>query len=266
MCAVGCPGATGGGDEGKLEELDRVENQVAENEYLRRPFFVVQIAELGRDGFRDAQGEPIAALMEGIVKREGRKLTGVSSDTTAEVASELYRRVLSETARMMMDDETSTVEVDILGLIVEEVFGDYAEDEMVKALSQRAGAMALLEREADRRGFPHETVRSYFFAEYILDHFRDFPQHGAPNGLHRVPLSADDFRIFNRAARRRPVDIQRKFRKTFQNTLRGAVGHDYLVSNAGGLLLALAPLENDEGDTGERLYLGNLELRGCLDG
>ena len=108
---------------GRKQELKFVERQVENSEYLRRPFFIVQLAELGPDGFRDAQGEPIVDLMDGVVRREGHKLTGASSDIDAELASELYGKVLSEAARIMMDDETNSIEVDIVGLIIEEVFG-----------------------------------------------------------------------------------------------------------------------------------------------
>ena len=77
---------------GRKRELNLVEKQVEESEYLRRPFFISQIADLGPDRFLDAQGEPIADLMEGIIRREGEKLTGVSSDIDAELASRLYRQ------------------------------------------------------------------------------------------------------------------------------------------------------------------------------
>ena len=102
---------------GRKRELNLVEKQVEESEYLRRPFFISQIADLGPDRFLDAQGEPIADLMEGIIRREGEKLTGVSSDIDAELASRLYRQVLSEAAQVMMDDETNAIEVDLVGLL-----------------------------------------------------------------------------------------------------------------------------------------------------
>ena len=134
---------------GRKRELNLVEKQVEESEYLRRPFFISQIADLGPDRFLDAQGEPIADLMEGIIRREGEKLTGVSSDIDAELASRLYRQVLSEAAQVMMDDETNAIEVDLVGLLVEEVFTDHAGQEFISALVQRAGTLALLEEDAD---------------------------------------------------------------------------------------------------------------------
>ena len=247
---------------GRKQELKFVERQVENSEYLRRPFFIVQLAELGPDGFRDAQGEPIVDLMDGVVRREGHKLTGASSDIDAELASELYGKVLSEAARIMMDDETNSIEVDIVGLIIEEVFADYADREMVNALVQRAGTLGLLEMDAgddNRRTFPHETVKSYFFARNTFDYF---PKHGATVGLHRVPLGADDFRIFNRVARRTPLGDQRALRKILQDGLRTASGHDYLRTNFGGLLLAFTPLKDDEAiEEDGHLSLGNLELR-----
>ena len=67
---------------------------------------------------------------------------------------------------MMMDDETNEIEIDFVELLLEEVFTDNANPEMVSALVPRAKALTLLEEDpgdASKRTFPHETVRSYFF-------------------------------------------------------------------------------------------------------
>ena len=244
---------------GRNRELELVERQVKEIEYLGRPFFVSQIAQLGPDQFQEAQGDPLADLMECIIRREGPRLTeDVGFDP--ETASTLYRQVLSETALMMMDDETSAMDVGLVGLVIEEVFTEHADAETVKALAQRAGALALLEETAGdggKRSFPHETVRSYFFAYGVFD---QFPEHGPSTGFHRVPLSADDFRIFNRVARRRPLDEQARLRERLFTELRAANGYDYLRANVGGLLLAFAPLAADGEPEGAPLELANLEL------
>ena len=141
-----------------------------------------------------------------------------------------------------------------------EAFTGHANPEMVKALVQRAGALALLEEDSGDRGkrmFPHETVRSYFFGRSVFDYF---PVHGATTGLHRVPLNADDFRIFNRVARRRSPSDQRNLRASLLAKLREPNGYDYLRSNLGGLLLCFAPLEED-GTDDEELVLSHLEMR-----
>ena len=245
---------------GRKRELNLVERQVEESEYLRRPFFISQIASLGPDRFQDAQGEPIADLMESIIRREGEKLAGASLSMETELASILYRQVLSETAQVMMDDETNVIEIDLVGLLVEEVFADHVDQEMIRALVQRAGALALLEESAEdsnKRTFPHETVRSYFFAHNLFDHF---PEHGASVGLHRVPLSVDDFRIFNRVARCRSIDEQARLRQRLLAGLRETNGYDYLRANIGGLLMAFAPLAEDDDYEDDRLVLADLEL------
>ena len=245
---------------GRNRELEIVEKQVGEIAYLGRPFFVSQLADLGPDRFQEAQGDPVADLMEGIVRREGPKLTGEASGIDPQHASALYRRVLSETAQMMMDDETDAVDVDLVGLVIEEVFTDQADAETVKALAQRAGALALLEETAGdggKRSFPHETVKSYFFAHSV---FEQFPEHGASTGWRRVPLSADDFRIFNRVAGRRTPEEQARLRERLLAGLRAANGYDYLRANLGGLLLAFAPLAEDGSSEGDSLQLANLEL------
>ena len=245
---------------GEREVLNSLERRIESSEYLRRPFFISRIADLGPDHFQDAQGEPIAELMESIVRREGEKLTGVSADISTELAVKLCGEVLSEVARLMMDDETNEIEIGLVELLLDEVFTGHANPEMINALVQRARALALLEEEAgddNKRTFPHETVRSYFFGRSVFDYF---PVHGATTGLHRVPLSADDFRIFNRVARRKSLNEQGRLRDSLLAKLREPNGYDYLRSNIGGLLLSFAPLEEDvcEDDV---LVLSHLELR-----
>ena len=244
----------------KKKVLRSLERQIESSEYLGRPFFISQIADLGPDHFQDTQGEPIAELLESIVRREGVKLTGVSADIGTELAVQLCGEVLSEVARMMMDDETSEIEIDLVELLFEEVFTGHANPEMVKALVQRAKALALLEEDAgdgNKRSFPHETVRSYFFGRNLFDYF---PEHGATTGLHRVPLSADDFRIFNRVARRKSLSEQGRLRQCLLAKLREPNGFGYLRSNIGGLLLSFAPLAED-GIEDDMLVLSHLELR-----
>ena len=245
---------------GAREALDMLQRQVESSEYLRRPFFISTIAELGPDHVHDAQGEPIAELMESIVRREGEKLSSVSADISPELAVRLCGELLSEVARMMMDDETNEIEIDFVELLLDEVFTGSANPEMVSALVPRAKALTLLEEDpgdASKRTFPHETVRSYFFARSVFDYF---PVHGATTGLHRVPLGADDFRIFNRFVRRRALDEQARLRESLLAKLREPSGYDYLRSNVGGLLLAFAPLEED-GSAIDGLVLSHLELR-----
>ena len=127
---------------------------------------------------------------------------------------------------------------------------------------QRAKALTLLEEtvgDGNKRSFPHETVRSYFFGQSVFDYF---PEYGATTGLHRVPLSADDFRIFNRVARRKPLNDQGRLRESLIAKLRQPNGYDYLRSNIAGLLLSFAPLEED-GIEDDVLVLSHLELRGA---
>ena len=240
-------------------ELSTIRHRLESSEYLRRPFFVSRVADLGPDSLHETQGEPIAELMESIVRREGGKLASVASDVGAELASRLCGELLAEVACMMMDDETNEIEIGYVELLLEEVFTDQVNPEMVHALVRRAKAVALLEEvsgDHDKRRFPHETIRSYFFGQSVFEHF---PEHGATTGLYRVPLSAEDFRIFNRVARRRHPDEQRRLRECLLSELRESSMHDYLRSNIGGLLLAFAPLSEDGVD--DELELSRLELR-----
>ena len=241
-------------------ELTLLQRQIEGSEYLRRPFFISQIADLGPDGFRDVQGEPIVEIIDSILRREGPKLIGESSGFDPALASKLFGEVLSEAARMMMDDETNDIDVELLALLVEEAFTGHANREMVDALALRAHALALFEESTGdprMRSFPHETVKSYFFAQNIFDYL---PEHGATTGLHRVPLNADDFRIFNRVARRKLIKEQNHLRQCLLEVLRKASGYDFLRSNIGGLLLSFAPLDDDYAEN-VPLILSHIELR-----
>ena len=241
------------------DALSSMRRQLESSGYLRRPFFVSQIAALGPDYLHETQGEPIAELMEKIVRREGGKLASVASDVSADLASKLCGDLLAEVACMMMDDETNEIEIGYVELLLEQVFTDQVSPEMIHALVQRTKAMVLLEEVSGdqyKRRFPHETVQSYFFGQSVFEHF---PEGGATTGLYRIPLSAEDFRIFNRVARRRRLDEQRHLRECLLSELPKSSGYDYLRSNIGGLLLAFAPLSEDAVD--DELELPRLELR-----
>ena len=56
----------------KRDVLNSLERRIESSEYLRRPFFISRIADLGPDYFQDAQGEPIAELMESIVEERAK--------------------------------------------------------------------------------------------------------------------------------------------------------------------------------------------------
>lgn len=252
-------------------------HQIESSEYIRRPFFVSRIADLGPESLEDTQGEPVAELVESIVRREGPKLPGAASDVISERLSELYGEALAQVASMMMDDETDEIEIGYVEMLIEEAFADEVNPETVRALFPRAKALALLEEvpgDHNKRKFPHETIRSYFFGQSV---FGNFSEHGPTTGLYRVPLSAEDFRIFNRVARRRGLDEQRRLREALLSELAGSSRYDYLRSNIGGFLLAFAPLL-DDGDNELELsrldlldvWMGNLigmqkiHLKGCV--
>ena len=151
------------------DALEQIENQAKNIEYLRRPFFVSLISDtIGPKDFRESGGEPIVDLMNKMILRESRKLVPNDENTDPEIVSLLYTEVLSEVARMMMDDETDSIEIDFLKLITEEVFADNLNNETVEAIRNRADTLAMLEQrsgEEERRVFSHETIKSYFFCK-----------------------------------------------------------------------------------------------------
>ena len=238
--------------------INQVEKQARSIDYLRRPFFISRIAELEPKEYAEVGGDPISYLMESMILRESKKMPLVGSDNNGvEVIAELYSEILAETARLMMDDESNRIEVEILRLIAEDVFEGNLTRETIDALVQRVETFALFEADMnddEARVFPHENIRSYFYSKYILSHFYQF---GATNGMYRVPLSMEDFRIFNGVVRRASWENQKELRQAMMKTLRGSNSHGYLASNIGGLLLAFFPLEGDE----DAFSLANLDLR-----
>lgn len=244
---------------GSVSELKEIEKQATRLEYLRRPFFVQSVARLGPDRFADMGGDPLVALMESMVAREGEKMIpDASSGIDRQKSGELYAEVLSEAARMMMDDETPGIEIELLRMLIEEVFLDAVNKETLDAIAQRAETLALLEsdpRDERIRVFPHENIRSYFFSRSIANYL---PEYGAMNALHRTHLSAEDLFTFNRVVRRQRN--RHSVREALHKVLRDATPYGVLSSNIGGLLLSILPFDDEVCVSGE-YTLANLTLR-----
>lgn len=242
----------------RLDELKLVEDQAEELEYLRRPFFVQKIAGLDPSQFADMGGEPLAALIDGMVDRESKKMIpGSSPEIESQHVNRLYVRILAEAARLMMDDETSGIDIDYLRMLVEESFADVVSKETVDALVQRAETLALFDvdpRDEAVRVFPHENIKSFFFAKSVVEYM---PKHGAMNALYRVPLSLEDFRIFNLVVR--SLSNERHLRVAMLELLKNASSQGYFGSNMYGLLLAFLPHDDDA--SGENVSVSNQSLQ-----
>ena len=245
------------------EALEQIQNQAKSIEYIRRPFLISLISEtIGPKEFEKSGGEPIVDLMNKMILRESRKLVPNNESIGSEMVASLYTDVLSEAARMMMDDETDSIEIDLLKLITEEVFTGNLSSETVEAIRNRADTLAMLEQrsgEEERRVFSHETIKSYFFAKSVIRYLPDF---GPMNALYRNPLNTEDFRIFNRVIRNEEPQQQRTLRKKLLEMLREE-NQMSATSNLVGLVLSFLPLESDDIDaTGdESLVLTHKKLQ-----
>ena len=178
---------------------------------------------------------------------------GASQDMEPGNLSEIYGEILAESARMMMDDESNHIEIDLLRLLAEEAFSGRMDDETARALAERVETLSLLEKDVDNeyaRVFPHENIKSFFFAKNILSYF---PEHGPTNALYRVPLSMEDFRMFNCVVRFLSPQKQNDIRNTISESMAKANDSGYLVSNLGGFLLSFLPLDSDD-DSSDRKY------------
>ena len=229
------------------EALEQIVDQAKNIDYLRRPFFVSLISDtIGPEGFKDSGGEPIVDLMNKMVLRESEKLIPNDEHIGFGKVASLYGDVLAEVAQIMMDDETDSIEIGLLKLLVEEIFLEHLDKETVDAIKNRADTLAMLERgvigEEDRRKFPHEAIRSYFFAKSIIDYV---PKFGRMNALYRNPLNTEDLRIFNRVVRNQSLRNQHDLREQFVQILREE-SETCIISNLSGLILSILPLESDD--------------------
>lgn len=244
------------------EALRQMRNQAQHIEYIRRPFFVSLVSNLGPDTFKESGGEPIVDLMNKMISRESRKIVPQgSSDIDSTRVEELYNEFLAEVARSMMDDETDSIELGWLAIFLEEAFTGELNREMIEAIKNRAGTLAMLEQDkddSDLRVFPHEAIKSYFFSKSIINYF---PEHGPTNALFRIPLLLESLSMFNKVVRGCKLQPQRALRaKLFEALSKNNTG--YIKSNIAGLLLSFLPLENEEPEDDRRFRIGPyLELQ-----
>ena len=242
------------------EALGQIKRQAQQIEYIKRPFFVSLVSELGPDKFKESGGEPIVDLMNHMILRESEKIVPNSVEVDINRVGELYTEILAEVARTMMDDETDSIEVDLLALIIEIAFTGELSKEAVEAVKNRAGTLAMLEQnkaDSNSRVFPHDAIKSYFFSKSLVDYL---PKYGPTNALFRVPLHVEDLNIFNRVVRDSDLQKQHTLRdKLFEALSKSSIG--YIRSNIGSLLLSFLPLENDDLEYGRDFVIAHLNMQ-----
>ena len=242
------------------EALRQIENQAEQIEYIRRPLFVSLVSRMGPDRFMESGGEPLVYLMDNMIEREGEKIVPNSAEVDIVRVRKLYTEVLAEVARTMMDDETDRIELDWLALIIEEAFTGEMNREAIEAIKNRAGTLAMLERnkaDPESRMFPHETIKSYFFSKSIVDYF---PKHGPTKALSRIFLHMEDFSTFNKVVRIESLKSQRNLRIALLKAY-SEMDTDCIRANIGSILLSYLPLENDLPEDDRGLVLSQLSLQ-----
>ena len=245
---------------GNGEALDLIHEQATNISFVKRPFFVSLVSKMGPDRFMESGGDPLVDLMDNMIERESQKIVPNSAEVDIVRVRELYTEVLAEVARTMMDDETDSIEIELLEMIVEEAFNEELDGERVNAIKNRAGTLAMLEQgkaDPDFRMFPHEVIKSYFFSKSIVNYF---PKHGPTNALSRIPLHMEDFSTFNKVVRGESLKNQNNLREDLRRALTDMnTGHTR--SNIGGILLSFLPLENDLPENDRGLVLSDLSLQ-----
>ncbi|WP_400087172.1 hypothetical protein [Yoonia sp. R78084] len=180
---------------------NELEARFGEYYWLRRPFFVSQIAAMPPERFLETGDEPIVALCDSIVEREVQKL-GLPAEVSPKEGKELVYSILTEAARTMMDYEVGYVDSSLLELAVEIACEEILPDakQLSQALSARARTLTLLEPahgsgKRDNRMFAHEKIKAFFYSRHLLDEMmREGP---LPTGLRRNQLTLSDLSIFS---------------------------------------------------------------------
>ena len=257
------------------ENLDSVEELFEPGSYALRPFFLVQLADpnVVATIAQEAIGNPLAFLVTLMVKREAGKFGEAIDSVLTEKQRRIYvKRLLSEIARYMADDQTEAIEDRVLQWLVDvtmdEVLPDEgANPEVVAILRNRASFMAFLENDdaPNYRRFAHAQVLNHFLGEVTLD---AVSRGDRPKYVRRNILGADYLAAFSdlvmHVAGSNPMRVQVFFQAATAMTKEYA-GNDRSAWNLGACLLTMLPaMEGAESVRVEKLEVDEAILRGTI--
>jgi hypothetical protein len=207
--------------------------------WLRRPFFVSQIAEANPENFLNSGDEPIIALCEDIVGREVDKI-GLPSDVSSNSGAGIVYSILTEAARTMVDYEIDHVDAALLEVAVEVACEEHApgNDDFRRALTARAKSLTLLEPalgtgDRDNRRFPHEKIKSFFYSKHLISEISE--NEITPLGIRRTQLTISDLSVL-RALMSLETD---SFARDFSNKISQLLEEQVVASTAFSNLAAI---------------------------
>ncbi|MCT8970716.1 hypothetical protein [Microbaculum marinisediminis] len=233
-----------------LSHSEEVRERFSSYSWLRRPFFVSQIARMEPDAFLNSEDEPIISLCSSMVLREVEKL-GMPSELPAENGVAIVYSILTEAARTMLDYELDFVDSSLLEIAVELACAEHApgDEAFARALSARAKTLTLLEPapgtgDRDNRRFPHEKIKAFFYSKYLLN---EIPSEApAPLGLRRAQLSISDLSVFGALLRASDTEVSRDLLTSLLMRTKEESSGTTLSGNLVALSIACLPEFNSD--------------------
>ncbi len=219
--------------------------------YALRPFFLSQLAGLVKDG-EGASGKnteflatpPLIHLMKAMITREAGKFGDrVQSVMNQEQREQFILQVLVEAARDIAENQTESVDEEMLLWFVEVVLGDGCDDTIKRLLKNRILVLAFLVND-DRHGyrrFAHSEFYNFFLSHSAINAVRDKE---VPKFLRRTILGADFLVSFGTVFESIPSVQAQTFLKVGQDLLSKASNLDRSGRNIAALLLAALPVSD----------------------
>ncbi|MEL7463103.1 MAG: hypothetical protein AAFN79_03500 [Pseudomonadota bacterium] len=236
--------------ESQRNIVTELRQRLSEQSFLRRPFFLGKLAEIGPSEFVDMGGEPLEIMMESFILREVEKWTNeLPERREIDVISNIFKSILTEVARSMADYETDVIELDFIDLIIQDAFARHAPDTrpaFLDAVRQKAGNLALLESvgfNGELRSFNHDIVRAYFYAEHLKEHLSNYSD--MPTSIKRRAMSMDEFRVFNVCVRYQDQELRISLRKKLFRQIERSRSSSIAIANIGGLLISILPFDSE---------------------
>jgi hypothetical protein len=235
-----------------LKGRDWQENEIAHAEklglfeqgsYALRPFFLSQLAGLGKNT-EFLTTPPLIHLMNAMVTREAGKFGDrVEQVMDQEQREQFIIQVLVEAARDIAENQTESVDEEMLLWFVEIVLGDGCDDTIKRLLKNRILVLAFLVND-DRHGyrrFAHSEFYNFFLSHSAINAVRDKE---VPKFLRRTILGADFLVSFGAVFESIPSVQAQTFLKVGQDLLSQASNLDRSGRNIAALLLAALPVSD----------------------
>lgn len=205
--------------------------------YTLRPFFLSELATVRGWSSLEASGmSPRAYLIERFIGREA-KIIQKDLPAKKSVVRGCLRKVFTEVAVEMADNETENVDISFLQLAVEFAFSEHVAKEDIAKLRHKAGSLALLEVDIreDRRRFPHTEISHHFLSHGLVNFIGDGVY---PRVLRRGLFTIDFLIVFDEVFSSLDIGVAKSVVMALERHLDQEVSFDRAHENVGALLVA----------------------------